>query len=66
MNYDDWKRLLAGEPLPAAVVDLDALDRNIALLAQSLGDRDITLRVASKSVRHPWLLRHILDHGGQR
>ena len=53
--------MLAEETLPAALVDLDALDENLGLLVDALGDRPVTLRVASKSLRVPWLLRHLLD-----
>jgi D-serine deaminase-like pyridoxal phosphate-dependent protein len=56
----DWKALLADERLPAAIVDLDALDRNVGRLLAAIGTADVTLRIASKSVRVPWLLRHAL------
>ena len=51
-------------PLPAAWVDLDALDRNIDRLSARVGRK--TLRVASKSVRHVGVLRRILARGGER
>lgn len=63
MSYELWKRRLVGQRLPAAVVDLDALDANIATLIDALGDTQTTIRVASKSIRHPWILRHILERG---
>lgn len=65
MNYDDWKRALAGVPLPAAVVDLDAFDRNVDLFVrflESSGGRH-SIRLASKSVRVPALMRRVLDRG---
>lgn len=49
---------------PAAVVDLDALERNIDRIRRGLEGTDKTLRVASKSVRHVGLLRRILERGG--
>ncbi|MCB9506962.1 MAG: alanine racemase [Myxococcales bacterium] len=60
-------RAASGVRLPAAFVDLDALDRNVdliraRLLAGASGRK--TLRVASKSVRHTGLLRRILARGG--
>lgn len=61
-----WKELLAGERLPAAVIDLDAVEHNARHLLDALGDartvagEAVTLRIASKSVRHPWLLRHLV------
>ncbi|MCZ7683843.1 MAG: alanine racemase [Sandaracinaceae bacterium] len=62
--------LQAGAPetsaSPAALVDLDALDRNVARLTGALEGTGKTLRVASKSVRHVGLLRRILERGGDR
>lgn len=59
-TWEDWKRLLADVPLPAAVLDLDALDHNLGVLTGALGD-GLTLRVASKSIRVPAVLRYLLD-----
>lgn len=62
----DWKAFagaLTGERLPAALVDLDALDRNIARLRSAVEPSGKTLRVASKSVRHVGLTRRILEGG---
>ncbi|MCB9795038.1 MAG: alanine racemase [Alphaproteobacteria bacterium] len=55
---------IRGERLPAALVDLDALDRNVAALRVQVEPSGKTLRVASKSVRHVGLLRRILEGGG--
>ncbi len=66
MRWEGFKRALRGERLPAALVDLDALERNVARLVRALGDDGKTLRVASKSVRHVGLLRRILERGGAR
>ena len=66
LDYPGWRRLLADEPLPALLVDLDAVDRNLALLTAPLEGRPLTLRVASKSIRHPWLLRYLSSQGGAR
>ncbi|MCP4803924.1 MAG: amino acid deaminase/aldolase [Proteobacteria bacterium] len=54
---------LAGVELPAALVDLDALDRNIDRIRAQVEPTGKTLRVASKSVRHVGLLRRILERG---
>lgn len=60
-----YRRLLESERLPAAVLDLDALRRNCDLLVSKLA-AGVTLRVASKSVRCPWVLRFLLDrHPGR-
>src|SRR5690606_11707138 len=66
MRWEDFVRALRGERLPAALVDLDALERNVDRLVRALGENDKTLRVASKSVRHVGLLRRILARGGAR
>lgn len=60
-----FKRVLDGLPLPAALVDLDALDANLDLLTSALGDGQ-TLRIASKSIRVPALLRHLATRGGPK
>jgi D-serine deaminase-like pyridoxal phosphate-dependent protein len=60
--YQRLKQAIAGEPLPLALVDLDAMDRNFdRLVASAKGKR---LRIASKSVRCPALLRYLADRGG--
>lgn len=66
MEWVDFARVLADERLPAALVDLDALDRNVDRLRQAIDSTGKTLRVASKSVRHVGLLRRILARGGAR
>lgn len=60
-------RIAEGLRLPAAFVDLDALERNVDAIGARM--RDVaagpkTLRVASKSVRHTGVLRRILERGG--
>ena len=59
-SYDSWRALLAERSLPAAVVDLDVVEANLAILLDRLAPGP-TLRVASKSVRVPAILRHLLD-----
>jgi D-serine deaminase-like pyridoxal phosphate-dependent protein len=67
LHWADFKRILAGRRLPAAIVDLDALDANTDSLGARMGPAPAqTLRIASKSVRHTGLLRRILERGGQR
>ncbi|MFK7992327.1 MAG: alanine racemase [Sandaracinaceae bacterium] len=64
MRWRAWSRALSGERLPAALVDLDALDRNVDRVRAHVAPFGKTLRVASKSVRHVGLLRRILERGG--
>ncbi len=58
-SYDAWRALLADRTLPAAIVDLDAVDANLRLLLDRLAPGP-TLRVASKSIRVPAVLHHLL------
>jgi D-serine deaminase-like pyridoxal phosphate-dependent protein len=60
-DYAYYKAAFAGRAMPFAYVDLDLLERNIAAVLARAGDKRV--RVASKSVRNVWVLRHILDAG---
>lgn len=64
VHWSDFARILRAERLPAALIDLDALDRNIARFQRAVAGSGKSLRVASKSVRHVGLLRRILERGG--
>jgi D-serine deaminase-like pyridoxal phosphate-dependent protein len=64
VNHSDWTRLLSDVSLPAAVVDLDALDRNILHIRGRIEKSGKKLRVASKSVRIPEILKRIFEVGG--
>lgn len=59
MALPDPVALLADVPLPAALVDLDALDANLSRLGQAAGA--LPIRVATKSVRCRTLLEHARD-----
>ncbi|MBK6460047.1 MAG: alanine racemase [Myxococcales bacterium] len=54
-----FRRALADEPRPCALVDLDAFDRNVRLFLDVAQGANRPLRVATKSVRSPELLRRI-------
>jgi D-serine deaminase-like pyridoxal phosphate-dependent protein len=62
MMYERYAKIVAGERLPAALVDLDMLDANIATFAQL----PLPIRVATKSVRSVDVLRYIRDKLGAR
>ncbi|UJR80184.1 alanine racemase [Sandaracinus amylolyticus] len=64
MDWDDFRRALAFERLPCALVDLDALERNVDRVRARIAGTGRTVRVASKSVRHRGVLRRVLDRGG--
>lgn len=65
-DYPRWQSLLSGARLPAALVDLDALDANLAALLDAVEGTDVTIRIATKSVRCTAVLRHIIEQGGSR
>lgn len=58
-SYERYKTLLAGQRLPAAFVDLEALEANARLMLKAAGRMPV--RVASKSIRSVAVLRHILS-----
>ena len=62
-DYSRYRAALEREPLPAAIVDMDAVDANIAALLAPLKTGKKTLRLATKSVRCPALFKYILDRG---
>jgi D-serine deaminase-like pyridoxal phosphate-dependent protein len=64
MEWEDHRRALDGRRLPAALIDLDALDRNVDRVRARVEPCGKTVRVASKSVRHRGLLERILARGG--
>lgn len=69
--YARWRRVLRDVPLPAMLVDLDALDANLAELLGAI-DRAApsrtapSLRLATKSLRCPALTRYLLEHATPR
>jgi D-serine deaminase-like pyridoxal phosphate-dependent protein len=62
--YRRYRDALRDEPLPVALVDLDALERNVDAVVTPVRERGKTVRVASESVRCPGLLRRIAARGG--
>ena len=69
--FDEFNRVLRSNNedqdlhhLPAVLVDLNAFDRNISFIRdQMLLHPHITVRVASKSIRIPFLLERVLTSG---
>lgn len=64
-EYARYRRAIAGQPLPLALCDLDALEANVDRLLARVRPGQ-ALRVASKSVRCPALLEAICARGGAR
>ncbi len=62
LDWDQTRTALAGERLPALVVDLDAFDRNVERVAAAARGTGKTVRVGSKSLRSLALIRRVLDH----
>jgi D-serine deaminase-like pyridoxal phosphate-dependent protein len=61
-DYERYRKALQSTTLPAVAVDLDAVDHNLAELVRHVGGR-VPIRVASKSIRVPALLRYLLERG---
>ena len=60
-RYERYTRALNGRPLPAALLDLDALDANLERLVSTVRGSGKILRLATKSLRCVELLRYLLD-----
>lgn len=58
-SYTELKTLFAGQRMPFAFVDMDAIDTNITAIVKRADDK--LIRVASKSVRSRDVLRYLLD-----
>lgn len=63
-KYDVLKKALKSEQLPAMVVDMDCLDQNVTRISERVAASGKTIRIASKSVRVPYLLKYIIEKGG--
>ncbi|HEX4451990.1 MAG TPA: alanine racemase [Kofleriaceae bacterium] len=64
---DRWSRYLlalGGEPLPAALIDLDALEANAARLYAPIARAGKRARIATKSLRCPALAAKLAELGG--
>ncbi|MCO5234090.1 MAG: alanine racemase [Chitinophagales bacterium] len=58
-TYLYYKNLFEGKDFPLAFVDLDLLDNNIHAIQKRVGNKSI--RIASKSIRSTYILKHILQ-----
>lgn len=63
-RYARYRRAIDAERLPLALVDLDALEANVDTIAAKVRGTGKRVRVASKSVRSPALIRRILERLG--
>ncbi|MEZ4369796.1 MAG: alanine racemase [Polyangiaceae bacterium] len=62
LSYGEIKRCLAGQRLPVGFVDLDAFDRNLERVLDTIRPLGIPLRPATKSIRVPYLIKRLLAH----
>ena len=66
-NAEAWaryRRALAGELLPVAFVDLDAVDANVDRLVAPASAAQKCLRIATKSLRNPALAAYVAARAG--
>ncbi len=63
-SYDALRTTIAGERLPAGIVNMDVLDSNIGRLRAIAERENKHVRLATKSVRVPAVIRHIIEQGG--
>ncbi|MCC6157674.1 MAG: alanine racemase [Deltaproteobacteria bacterium] len=61
LEYSDWIRSLEGVALPAALVDLDALERNADRIAAPVRASGKRLRLATKSLRCVRVASHLRE-----
>lgn len=60
--YRAWKTAIQGHRLPTAIVLLDAVDANVKLFSEVMrAHPEKKLRVATKSIRCPDLIRYVKD-----
>jgi D-serine deaminase-like pyridoxal phosphate-dependent protein len=64
LTYETIRSALEDEKLPCAFVDLDAFDRNLERHLAILRPRGTPMRLATKSVRVPALIRRALSRDG--
>lgn len=63
-RFARYSRAIRDEALPVALVDLDALERNVEAVVTPARGRGKTIRLASKSLRSVDLLRRVADRSG--
>ncbi|MCA9642000.1 MAG: alanine racemase, partial [Myxococcales bacterium] len=62
LSYGEIRRCLSGQRLPVGFVDLDAFDRNVERVLDTIRPHGIPLRPATKSLRVPFLIKRLLAH----
>lgn len=62
-TYKDWQELCKSAPLPALFVDLNQFEENVLTLKKISEKTDKKLRLATKSIRIPFLIEQVLKIG---
>src|SRR5688572_25046218 len=63
-TYESLKEAVQGRTLPLVLVDLDQFDSNLQYFSKLTADHGKSIRIASKSLRVPALLKRTLSAGG--
>ncbi len=63
-QWERYRRATAGQDMPFALIDLDALEHNVRSLARPLEGSGKTLRIATKSLRCPDVVDRIRAAAG--
>jgi D-serine deaminase-like pyridoxal phosphate-dependent protein len=61
-RYHVYKRLFQEESFPLLFLDLDVLEENIKEIDTRVTKENVTIRIASKSVRSVDIIKYILNH----
>lgn len=61
LDYEHFRAALSRERLPAALVHLEALEANLEWILAPVQASGKTLRIASKSLRVPYLLGYLME-----
>lgn len=64
LDYESFRTLLKGERLPTSIVNMDALDRNLEKILEPVKGSGKTLRLATKSLRIPGIIKYIQERCG--
>lgn len=62
-SYESLVRVIGQEPAPSFWVDMDALDRNLDRVVNAARSANKTVRIATKSIRVPYLIRYLRERG---
>lgn len=60
VSAERWPVVFRDEPLPAAVVELEAMRHNRRVVIDALADSPVTIRIATRALRSTALLRNLL------